>query len=195
MKQRKRAISSYCACRGILRQLLPLERRPPFASLSTSSCSPLSQRPLALRCTMLWPAPRITPAQLLLQYVACIHHRVYTYSCLRQDSYPGFMRMMREWRHIKLLKREGRAHQPEGPGPSSAKPGDCAVICPACPHPERNLPDDWAADKDKMWVKKYVHNLHQIYTNLLSSQVALRPLPRNRRKLPIAAKGRKQRRR
>ncbi|KIM74802.1 hypothetical protein PILCRDRAFT_14111 [Piloderma croceum F 1598] len=23
------------------------------------------------------------------------------------------------------------------------QPGDCAVECPACPHPERNLPEGW----------------------------------------------------
>ncbi|KAF7966740.1 hypothetical protein HWV62_37241 [Athelia sp. TMB] len=68
------------------------------------------------------------------------------------DRYPSFMQMIREWRHIKLLKRAGRAHKLEGPGPESAQQGDCAVICPACPHPGRNIPDDWAADKDKLWL-------------------------------------------
>ncbi|KAF7970361.1 hypothetical protein HWV62_24272 [Athelia sp. TMB] len=67
------------------------------------------------------------------------------------DRYAAFMRMVREWRHIKLLKRAGRGHVPEGPGPSSAAQGDCAVICPACPHPGRNIPDDWAEREDK-WV-------------------------------------------
>ncbi|KAF7982026.1 hypothetical protein HWV62_30278 [Athelia sp. TMB] len=65
------------------------------------------------------------------------------------DRYPSFMRMVREWRHIKLLKRAGRAHNPQGPGPSSSTQGDCAVICPACPHPGRNIPDDWAERDDK----------------------------------------------
>ncbi|KAF7968772.1 hypothetical protein HWV62_29344 [Athelia sp. TMB] len=68
------------------------------------------------------------------------------------DSYPAFMRIVREWRHIKLLKRAGRGHQPEGPGPDTARQGDCAVVCPACPHPGRNLPEDWDKDKDKLWL-------------------------------------------
>lgn len=54
------------------------------------------------------------------------------------------MRMVREWRHIKLLKRAGRGHHPGGPRPDV---GECAIVCPACPHPGRNLPDDWAEDK------------------------------------------------
>lgn len=69
------------------------------------------------------------------------------------------MRMVREWRHLKLLKRAGQAHKPEGPGPESAEQGDCAVACPACPHPGRNLPDNWKDDKSKQWVNMSVSNL------------------------------------
>ncbi|KAH7906050.1 hypothetical protein BJ138DRAFT_1138106 [Hygrophoropsis aurantiaca] len=56
-----------------------------------------------------------------------------------RDRYQAFMRMVREWRHIKSLKRAGRGHDPEGI--ESTKPGQCAVICPACPQPGMNLPD------------------------------------------------------
>lgn len=59
------------------------------------------------------------------------------------------MRMVREWRHIKLLKRAGRGHHPEGPRPDA---GECAVVCPACPHAGRNLPDKWAEDKPNQYV-------------------------------------------
>lgn len=54
------------------------------------------------------------------------------------------MRMVREWCHIKLLKRAGRGHHPGGPRPDI---GECAIVCPACPHPGRNLPDNWVEDK------------------------------------------------
>lgn len=54
------------------------------------------------------------------------------------------MRMVREWRHIKLLKRAGRAHHPNGPQP---KDGECAVVCPTCPHPGRNLLENWEEDE------------------------------------------------
>jgi hypothetical protein len=58
-----------------------------------------------------------------------------------QDRYEAFMRMVREWRHLKMLKRAGRGHDPSGV--ENTKRGECAVLCPACPQPNKNLPDDW----------------------------------------------------
>lgn len=55
--------------------------------------------------------------------------------------YVQFLYAMRIWRHIKILKRSGRGHDLDGV--SATKPGECAVECPACPHPGRNLPSDW----------------------------------------------------
>ncbi|KIJ58154.1 hypothetical protein HYDPIDRAFT_103222 [Hydnomerulius pinastri MD-312] len=49
--------------------------------------------------------------------------------------------MARQWRHLKVLKRSGRGHDPAGV--AETKEGSCAVLCPACPDPERNLPVDW----------------------------------------------------
>lgn len=49
--------------------------------------------------------------------------------------------MIRMWRHLKLLKRGGRAHSPHGV--DGTAPGELAVLCPACPRPDYNLPDDW----------------------------------------------------
>ena len=39
------------------------------------------------------------------------------------------------------LKRAGRGHDPAGVGATS--PGSLTVECPACPHPDRNLPENW----------------------------------------------------
>ncbi|KAI0713195.1 hypothetical protein C8T65DRAFT_528834, partial [Cerioporus squamosus] len=58
-----------------------------------------------------------------------------------KDRYPAFMVMMREWRHLKLMKRAGRGHDPAGTG--ATEPGECAVECPACPQPGKNLPEGW----------------------------------------------------
>lgn len=49
--------------------------------------------------------------------------------------------MVREWRFIKQMKRAGQGHHPDGIG--ATKPGACAVLCPACPHTGKNLPDGW----------------------------------------------------
>ncbi|KAJ3509664.1 hypothetical protein NMY22_g16220 [Coprinellus aureogranulatus] len=48
---------------------------------------------------------------------------------------------IRLWRHLQSLKRSGRAHDPQGA--SATKPGELMVECPACPHPDKNLPNDW----------------------------------------------------
>ncbi|KAK7019979.1 CxC2 domain-containing protein [Favolaschia claudopus] len=57
------------------------------------------------------------------------------------DRYQVFIRVCKEYRHLTMLKRAGRAHH-EG-GARSTQPGELAVLCPACPRPGVNLPDDW----------------------------------------------------
>lgn len=49
--------------------------------------------------------------------------------------------MICEWHHLKMLKRAGRSHDPTGV--SATQEGECAVLCPACPQPGKNLPPDW----------------------------------------------------
>jgi hypothetical protein len=63
------------------------------------------------------------------------------------------MRMTRQWQNLHLLLRAGRAHA-EGPDRiGDTKPGECALLCPACPQPEKNLPPNW---KDAPAEKAYV---------------------------------------
>ncbi|KAG1727954.1 uncharacterized protein EDB91DRAFT_1239465 [Suillus paluster] len=70
---------------------------------------------------------------------------------LIQDRYESFMCMVREWQHLKMLKHFGRGHDPVGV--SGTKEGECAVLCPACPQPGKNLPPDWKeAPKAKQWL-------------------------------------------
>ncbi|KAJ7076920.1 hypothetical protein C8R43DRAFT_1143595 [Mycena crocata] len=57
------------------------------------------------------------------------------------NRYSEFLRMTREYRHLLMLKRAGRGHDPSGV--SGTQPGECAVLCPACPRPGVNIPDDW----------------------------------------------------
>ena len=49
--------------------------------------------------------------------------------------------MTREWRHLKMMKRAGRGHDPDGVSGTPA--GVCAVECPACLLPGKNLPPDY----------------------------------------------------
>ncbi|KAJ7751515.1 hypothetical protein DFH07DRAFT_774758 [Mycena maculata] len=59
-----------------------------------------------------------------------------------KDRYHEFLRMTRQWRHIRMLKRAGGGHDPGGI--ANTKPGECALLCPACPQPGKNLPQNWA---------------------------------------------------
>ncbi|KAF8888811.1 hypothetical protein BD779DRAFT_1611227 [Infundibulicybe gibba] len=57
------------------------------------------------------------------------------------DRYKTFIRMVREWRHLKMLKRAGRGHDPSGV--TGTTEGELTLLCPACPHPGKNLPENW----------------------------------------------------
>ncbi|KAH7909277.1 hypothetical protein BJ138DRAFT_1115126 [Hygrophoropsis aurantiaca] len=58
-----------------------------------------------------------------------------------KSRYAAVMRMVREYRDIKMLKRAGRGNIVAGL--INMKPGDLAIACPACPHPGINLPVGW----------------------------------------------------
>ncbi|KAF7305332.1 CxC2 domain-containing protein [Mycena chlorophos] len=58
------------------------------------------------------------------------------------NRYPAFLRIMREWRHLHLLKRRGRLGH-EGSKAADTNIGELALRCPVCPRPGVNLPDDW----------------------------------------------------
>ncbi|KAJ7271334.1 hypothetical protein B0H12DRAFT_972467, partial [Mycena haematopus] len=72
-----------------------------------------------------------------------------------QERYHEFLRMTRQWRHIRMLKRAARGHDPDGI--ANTKPGECALLCPACPHPGKNLPANW---KDAPDNKRFIHALY-----------------------------------
>jgi hypothetical protein len=54
--------------------------------------------------------------------------------------------MTRQWQNLHLLKRAGRGHDPSEDRIAATKPGECALLCPACPHPGKNLPPGWEED-------------------------------------------------
>ncbi|KZT31902.1 hypothetical protein SISSUDRAFT_994602, partial [Sistotremastrum suecicum HHB10207 ss-3] len=64
------------------------------------------------------------------------------------DRYQDALRVARQWRNLMLLKRHRRGHDPAGV--AATKPGALTVECAACPHPGRNLPDDWDKADDSM---------------------------------------------
>jgi hypothetical protein len=51
------------------------------------------------------------------------------------------MLMVRQFRHMKMVKRGGKAYDPGGA--SKTVPGSLAIPCRACPMPNINLPLGW----------------------------------------------------
>ncbi|KAJ6506403.1 hypothetical protein C8R47DRAFT_1241797 [Mycena vitilis] len=73
-----------------------------------------------------------------------------------RDRYEEFLRMTRQWQHLHLLKRAGRAHDPAEDRMAATSPGECALLCPACPQPGKNLPPNWA---DLPFEKAFIYAL------------------------------------
>ncbi|KAJ7834834.1 hypothetical protein B0H13DRAFT_1653010 [Mycena leptocephala] len=57
------------------------------------------------------------------------------------NRYQVFLRIARQYRHLLMLKRAGRGHDPSGVFGTAA--GECALQCPCCPDPKVNLPEGW----------------------------------------------------
>jgi hypothetical protein len=58
-----------------------------------------------------------------------------------KSRYRQLIRMLLQWRHLKMLKRGGRGHDPTGI--EGTKPGELAVSCLECPYPEINMDKNW----------------------------------------------------
>ncbi|KAJ6538207.1 hypothetical protein DFH09DRAFT_1249732 [Mycena vulgaris] len=71
-----------------------------------------------------------------------------------KDRYHEFLRMTREWRHALMLKRAGCGHSAEGI--FATKEGACALLCPACPQPGKNMLPGW---EDAPEEKQFLHAL------------------------------------
>jgi len=68
--------------------------------------------------------------------IAC--HTTYT---VLQYRYHEMSRCVRQWRHLKDLKRGAIGHT--STLVDDLADGTLAIECPACPHPGRNLPPEW----------------------------------------------------
>lgn len=60
---------------------------------------------------------------------------------LPKSRYRALLRLVLQWRHLKMLKRGGRGH--DSAGAAGTQNGELAVWCPSCPYPGINLPDGW----------------------------------------------------
>ncbi|KZV78847.1 hypothetical protein EXIGLDRAFT_783167 [Exidia glandulosa HHB12029] len=58
-------------------------------------------------------------------------------------GYREFLRAGRFWRDLTSRKQSGQGQGIDDFLPANRYPGSVAVVCPACPEPGFNLPDDW----------------------------------------------------
>ncbi|KAK7435289.1 hypothetical protein VKT23_019734 [Stygiomarasmius scandens] len=59
-----------------------------------------------------------------------------------KDRYKPFSRMIRQWRHLKMLKCAGRGNDASRPV-EETKSGELGLDCIACPRVGVNLPENW----------------------------------------------------
>ncbi|KAJ7604200.1 hypothetical protein DFH06DRAFT_1021347, partial [Mycena polygramma] len=71
------------------------------------------------------------------------------------DRRRPFMRIVREWRNVKMYIRMGRAHDPSGI--EGTEDGELAQFCHACPQLGKNMPEDWRDEPAKTAFKYWVH--------------------------------------
>ncbi|KAG2035192.1 hypothetical protein BDR03DRAFT_868408 [Suillus americanus] len=64
-----------------------------------------------------------------------------TGTCVLKDRYAILLQMICEWCFVIQMKCCGQGHHPGGIQATEASA--CAILCPACPHPSRNLPVGW----------------------------------------------------
>jgi hypothetical protein len=57
-----------------------------------------------------------------------------------KDRLDAFRKSVREFRFLLDMLRHGRAHDPDENRMDHTGEGALAVICPACPHPGKNMP-------------------------------------------------------
>jgi hypothetical protein len=67
---------------------------------------------------------------------------VLAYHDVWQDSLMNAVNtIVRRWQYLVALMRGGEAHTPRGS--AEMEDGKLAILCPACPCPGYNMPDDW----------------------------------------------------
>ena len=53
-----------------------------------------------------------------------------------------------------MLKQSGHSHDPEGVAATSL--GELAIECPACPHPDHNLPLNWDFGGPQAYFEQFI---------------------------------------
>ncbi|KAG1722852.1 hypothetical protein EDB19DRAFT_1898151 [Suillus lakei] len=84
-----------------------------------------------------------------LDFCGCEVAERHTKQLLRTAWFPATSTDPRSFYHSLARLTDNRGLQPR----KNTKSGECAVLCPACPQPGRNLPDNWEeAPKEIRWL-------------------------------------------
>ncbi|CAA7270803.1 unnamed protein product [Cyclocybe aegerita] len=127
----------FCGCQQSMPKTIQLLRAQLFPSTTTYPNTAATFRVLET-FQMLGFTSKISGFEF---YQALAQRTDSTGTATPPDRYQAFMRMAREWRHVRLMKRFTQGH--DLTGVQGTKEGECAVVCPACPLPGVNLPENW----------------------------------------------------
>ncbi|KAJ3500512.1 hypothetical protein NMY22_g19238 [Coprinellus aureogranulatus] len=111
--------------------------------------------PFEVFTTMSWLTDNTGLVEVKVRGMSSLEHSQFL-TPSPKDRYPSLIRMVHEWRHMKMIKRAGRAHDPLRP-PSETKEGECALLCPPCPHPNINMAPGW---ENEPKATMYLHALN-----------------------------------
>jgi hypothetical protein len=127
----------YCGCNHATPKHIQLLRRRiyPSSQLRIQTCATFESLDLLHKFSL------ATKASTYHSYLALEKLTNNTGINVPKSKYWALSRMLLQWRHLKLLKWGGRAHDPTGP--EGTKPGELALRCPSCPYEEINLPQGW----------------------------------------------------
>ncbi|KAI0338536.1 hypothetical protein BDW22DRAFT_1459835, partial [Trametopsis cervina] len=84
-----------------------------------------------------------TPAQSYFNVLQRITDPIQPH--LTSNRYREFLRVIRQWRHLKTRRITGVTHD----GYRADVKGQMALFCPACPQPNINLPTHWENDPER----------------------------------------------
>ncbi|KAF9540711.1 hypothetical protein CPC08DRAFT_650802 [Agrocybe pediades] len=127
----------YCGCMRSIPQHIQLLRRRlyPASQLTVKCCASFEL------LTHLHKLALTTKASTYDFYRALEKRTNNTGMAVPKSRYRALFRMVLQWRHLKMLKWGGRAH--DSAGVEGTKEGELAIRCPSCPIPGVNLPEDW----------------------------------------------------
>ncbi|KAI6009436.1 hypothetical protein F5J12DRAFT_905029 [Pisolithus orientalis] len=118
-----------------------------IVSLTFCGCETTDSYTQQLLCIHWLPAPSNKPHTAA---ITLSHHSDNTGLNPPTARYKQFLRMVHQWHHLKMFKHSGQGHDPAGV--LNTKEGECAVLCPVCPQPRKNMMGSPERDVDALFV-------------------------------------------